>query len=153
MNLFGFLLVLKSDLTKLKKNLKTLKSKIKKPKEMESDFLHKAQVHYLLQTVITACYLFRIYWFNTTSWILFFYSINWLNLRAACIYWKRRVQIYRQVTAIFWYIQLKFISTLPSFYFLCLFVLVFLPFFEGWFLLFHSIFFTIFPVNYRIAFY
>lgn len=61
MNLFGFLLVLKSDLTKLKKNLKTLKSKIKKPKEMESDFLHKAQVHYLLQTVITACYLFRIY--------------------------------------------------------------------------------------------
>lgn len=48
MNLFGFLLVLKSDLTKLKKNLKTLKSKIKKPKEMESDFLHKAQVHLLI---------------------------------------------------------------------------------------------------------
>ncbi|XP_062582301.1 uncharacterized protein LOC134244051 [Saccostrea cucullata] len=36
--------VLKSDLTKLKKNLKTLKSKIKKPNEMETDFLHKAQL-------------------------------------------------------------------------------------------------------------
>lgn len=35
--------VLKSDLTKLKKNLKHLKSKIKKPNEMETDFLHKAQ--------------------------------------------------------------------------------------------------------------
>ena len=55
MNLFGWL-VLKSDLTKLKKNLKTLKSKIKKPKEMESDFLHKAQVH-LLVTDCNYCML------------------------------------------------------------------------------------------------
>lgn len=39
-----FFAVLKSDLTKLKKNLKHLKSKIKKPNEMETDFLHKAQV-------------------------------------------------------------------------------------------------------------
>lgn len=47
-----FFAVLKSDLTKLKKNLKHLKSKIKKPNEMETDFLHKAQVLLLVLKLV-----------------------------------------------------------------------------------------------------